>query len=149
MFDESKSLYAKNISPLIQVAVVICVILLFDLGALVLAPIESIPIKPGAPWMIFTSFVLCYALINSVLSISTSKQNRYWIYSILSYVVLLIVGSLISYLFSGLTMDEAGSYRWILLIFSMSYILFLLIVGAMKRIVNYAQKQDKRLRGEE
>jgi hypothetical protein len=59
------------------------------------------------------------------------------------------VGGLLAYLISGLSIDEAGSYKWILFIFTFCYILFLSIVRAMKKIVTIAQKQDKRLRGED
>ena len=148
MFDESKSLYAKKISPFVQVGVVIAIIAVFNLLVLAIRPLGLFT-DVAIPWLISTSFVLFFALVNSVLSIASDQHNKYWLHSILSYTILLIVGGFIAYLFSGLTIDEAGSYRWILLIFSMSYILFLAIVRTMKKIVGIAQKQDKRLRGEE
>jgi cation transporter-like permease len=148
MFDESKSLYAKKISPFLQVGVVLAIIVIFNLFAIGFKSIDLFT-DPGNPWLITTSFVLFYALVNSVLSIASDNQNRYWLHSIISYVILLVVGCLIAYLFSGLSIDEAGSYRWILLIFSISYTLFLAIVRTMKRIVKIAQKQDRALRGEE
>ncbi len=148
MFDERKSLYAKKISPFVQVGVVIVIILVFNLITLATKTI-GIFTDPTIPWLISTSFVLFFALVNSVLSIASDSNNKYWLYSIISYAILLLVGCTIAYLFSGLKIDEAGSYRWILLIFSMSYILFLAIVRTMKRIVKIAQKQDKRLRGED
>ena len=149
MFDEQKSLYAKSISPFLQAGVVVIAIILFNGLSWIISLIDIMPIKQGAPWVITTSFILCFALVNSVLSISSKSQNRYWLHSILSYVCLLIVGGGIAWLVSGLSIDQAGSYRWILLVFTMGYILFLSIVRAMKKIVTIAQKQDKRLRGEE
>ena len=53
-----------------------------------------------------------------------------------------------SWAFSGLTIDEAGSFRWLYVVFTMGYIILLAIVRSMRRIVAMAQKQDKRLRGE-
>lgn len=149
MFDAEKSLYAKNISPFIQGGAVIGAILLFNLFSWLISLTGLLPIKDTAPWLIFTSFVLCYALVNSVLSISSHDRNKYWMHSIISFVAICLVGGIVSYLISGLTMDEAGSYRWILIVFSIGYILFLSIVRAMQKIVTIAQKQDKRLRGEE
>ena len=148
MFDERKSLYAKKISPFIQVGVVIGIILVFNLFTILGRTIGFFN-DPTTPWLISTSFVLFYALVNSVLSISSDSHNKYWLHSIICFAILLVAGSFIAYLFSGLTIDEAGSYRWILLIFSMSYILFLAIVRTMKKIVRIAQKQDRRLRGED
>ena len=149
MFDEEKSLYAKNISPFIQAACIFGAILLFNFLSYLMKIFQILPVKQGAPWVIFTSFVLFYALVNSVLSLSAPSRNKYWFQSILSYVSLLLLGGFTAYLFSGLTINEAGSYRWILVVFTMGYILFLSIVRAMKKIVTIAQKQDKRLRGEE
>ena len=149
MFDEKKSIYAKDISPFIQLGVVLAVILIFNLFSWIFTELDLLKENQGRPWLITTSFVLCFALINSVLSLSSLSQNKYWLHSIISYASLLVLGGSMAYFISGMGMDEAGSYRWILLIFSMCYILFLSIVRAMKKIVTMAQQQDKGLRGEE
>lgn len=148
MFDEKKSIYAKDISPFIQVGAVLIVILIFNLFSWIFTELNLLDVNQGRPWLITTSFVLCFALINSVLSLSSPSQNKYWLHSIISYASLLIIGGSMAYFISGIGMDEAGSYRWILLIFSMCYILFLSIVRAMKKIVTIAQREDKGLRGE-
>jgi len=44
---------------------------------------------------------------------------------------------------------EAKSFRWIYIVFTFGYLLFLCILRAMRKIVHIAQKQDARLRGEE
>ena len=143
------SVYARNISPFLQASLVLGLIILFMVLSYFLLYFEVGGVKQGAPWTVFATFMLFYALINSVLSISAVSRNKYWLHSIISYVILGIVGGGLAYLFSGLSIDDAGSYRWILLIFTFCYILFLSIVRAMKKIVTIAQKQDKRLRGEE
>jgi hypothetical protein len=144
-----ESLYGKNISPFLQGAIVLGLILIFMLISLLLFTFDMPLVKKGAPWTIFATFMLFYALVNSVLSISATSRNKYWMHSILAYIVIGIVGGSLAYLISGLSIDEAGSYKWILFIFTFCYLLFLSIVRAMKKIVTIAQKQDKRLRGEE
>lgn len=143
------SLYARNISPFIQASIVLGLIVFFMMVSYIFFYFEIGGVKQGTPWTIFATFMLFYALVNSVLSISAVSRNKYWLHSIVSYVILGIVGGGLAFWISGLSIDEAGSYRWILMIFTFCYILFLTIVSTMKKIVTIAQKQDKRLRGEE
>ncbi len=149
MINKDQSIFARNVSPFVQAGFVLCLILIFNLFGKLFSVLGVSMIKTGSPWLTFTAFLLFFALINSVLSISAPSQNKYWLYSIISYVLLGISGGLIAYLFSGLNMDEAGSYRWIIFVFTLCYIIFLSMVRTMKKIVTIAQKQDKRLRGEE
>jgi hypothetical protein len=143
------SIYARNISPFLQASIVLVLIVIFNVITYVMYTFEMPLAKKGAPWTVFATFMLFYALVNSVLSISATSRNKYWLHSIISYIILGLIGGSLAYLVSGLSIDEAGSYRWILFIFTFCYILFLSIVRTMKKIVTLAQKQDKRLRGEE
>ncbi|HMQ07992.1 MAG TPA: hypothetical protein PKC30_11865 [Saprospiraceae bacterium] len=149
MLEEDKSIYAKSISPMLQAGVIYVLMLIFNIFSYFASFTDLFMIKQGAPWVIFSSFLLFYALINSILSIAARDRNKYWLYSILSYAGLGLAGGTTAWLISGLTMDEAGTYRWILFIFTFGYVLLLSIVRAMRKIVTMAQKQDKRLRGEE
>lgn len=149
MVENSQSFFYKNISPFIQVTIVLGVILIFDVVVLAVRAGGVNSIKQETPWLIFTSFVLFYALINGILSISAKDPNQYWLRSLIAYAILLTAGYFLSRTFSGMTIDEAGSYRFLLFLFTFCYILILSIAQAMKKIVKIAQKQDKRMRGEE
>ena len=138
-----------SISPMLQAGVIFVLMLIFNIFSYIASFTDLFLIKKGAPWVIFSSFLLFYSLINSILSIAARDGNKYWLHSILSYAGLGLLGGTTAWLISGLTMDEAGTYRWILFIFTFGYVLLLSIVRAMKKIVTLAQKQDKRLRGEE
>ena len=104
---------------------------------------------PISPWIITTAMVLFFSLFNSILSLKAESMNKYWGRSIIGFMVLLVLSAVIARLFSGLSMDEAGSFRWLFLVLTMGYLIFLAIVRTMKRIVQIAIKQDKRLRNEE
>lgn len=101
------------------------------------------------PWTVAASFTLLFAIGNSVLSLAATDQNTYWGRSIMSYVVVAVGGGLIAWLFSGQTVYEAKSFKWIYVVFTFGYLLFLSMVRAMRKIVKIAQDQDARLRGEE
>lgn len=101
------------------------------------------------PWTVAAAFTLLFGVINSVLSLGAKDQNKYWGSSILSYMGVLVVGGLIAWLFSGQSIHEAKSFRWIYIVFTFGYLLFLSVVRAMRKIVQIAQEQDAALRGEE
>ena len=100
-------------------------------------------------WTISASMTLLYAVGNSVLSLASSDENKYWGRSIFGFAVVAVVGGLIAYIFSGLGIFDAKSYSWIYFVFTFVYLLFLSIVRIMRKIVELVEKQDRRLRGEE
>ena len=102
-----------------------------------------------AYWINCITFMLVYALFNSLLSLLFKDQNAYWGRSIAVYAGIAILGGLLAYAFSGMTIDEAGSFRWLYLVFTLGYLIFLAIVRTIRKIVAISQRQDKRLRGEE
>lgn len=102
----------------------------------------------NTPWILMTACILFYALCSSILSLKASDANRYWRDAILSFVGLMIGSGLIAMWISGQSIDEAGSFRWLFVVLSIGYLVFLSIVRLMKRIVDIAIKQDDKLRGE-
>jgi len=144
-----KSILEYDVSPFIQAAVIIAAIVVFILGGRLVALTGLVDIDQGTPWLVACSFTLLYVIFNSVLSISAADQNRYWMQSIMTYVGVVVVGGVVAYLFSGATMDEVGAYKLIYMIFTLGYVILLGVVRSMRKIVMIAQKQDKRLRGED
>ncbi|MDX1479407.1 MAG: hypothetical protein R3301_16950 [Saprospiraceae bacterium] len=103
--------------------------------------------EPRSTWIIMTAFVLFFALFNSVLSLRTKNMNKYWSRSIMCFVGLIAVSVLASTILSGVSMDEAGTFRWLFVVLTIGYLVFLVIVRLMKRIVDIAIRQDEKLRG--
>lgn len=139
----------EKATPFIQGGVILGLILIFDLFTLIGGVGEGSFFSPTIFWVNTIAFILVYSLFNSVLSLAAKDQNKYFGQSIATFVAICAIGGLMAYGFSGLTIDEAGSFRWLYTVFGMGYILFLGIVRTMKWIVELAQREDKRLRGEE
>jgi hypothetical protein len=144
----NKSLFEKEVSPYLQLTIVLGVVLLFQVVIYFFNRGASSSFMLRTHYTISLAFSLVFALFNAVLSLSTQNQNLYWGKSIVSYFILCTTGLLMAYLFSGLTIDEAGSYRWIYAVFTFGYIMLLAIIRSIRKIVVVAQKQDSRLRGE-
>lgn len=143
---ESVSILEKKIHPIKQAIAIGALVVFFLLIAKV---VQSDNPDGTVFWEIGASGLLFYALINSVLSIGYENQNYYWLYSIIGFAGLMVICGGLSFMFSGTNIDEAGSFRWIFLVFTMGYLILLSIVRTMKKIITIAQREDKRLRGEE
>jgi len=101
------------------------------------------------PWTVAAAFTFLFGIANSILSLAAKDQNKYWGGSIMCYMAVLVFGGFVAWLFSGLNVYEAKSFRWIYVVFTFGYLLFLCMVRAMRKIVQIAQEQDLRLRGED
>jgi hypothetical protein len=146
---DQKKLEIWLVNPFIQGGIIAAMILLFvGVEAFMKWTGLSEP-DQNFPWITSTSLILFYIIANSVISLKAKSIAKYWGKSITTFILLLVLGSLFAYMVSGMTIDEAGTFRWIYFVLTLGYLIFLAIVQTMKRIVDIAIKQDKRLRGEE
>ena len=145
----SKSLFSKEIDPFRQAIYIFGICVFFTFFSKLLDSLSIMPYEAHTPWSMSAAGLMLFAIFNSVLSLSYKNQTKYWLRSSLAFIALLLVGGLFAYLISGLSISEAKSFKWIYLLFTIGYLSFLSIVRMMKKIVQIAQKQDRRLRGEE
>ena len=91
-----------------SVAMLLCFILR-SMGVLVVSPIIF--------WVAWATFLLCFALFNSVLSLNTKlDMNQYWFISTSTYTALVIALGALAWLFSGLSVKEAGTFQFIFIV---------------------------------
>ncbi|RLD19578.1 MAG: hypothetical protein DRI69_08090 [Bacteroidetes bacterium] len=105
--------------------------------------------KPNSPWIVMTSFILFFAIANSILSLRTPNLNKYWLISMITFVVYVACSGLVASQISGLSFDEAGSFRWIFMVLGFGYLVFLSVVRLIRQIVEYAIEQDNQLNQED
>ena len=55
---------------------------------------------------------------------------------------LALTTGLFAWFVSSLSIGEAGSYKWIYFVVTIGYLVFLSMMGFMKNIVDFAQKED-------
>lgn len=97
---------------------------------------------PLFAWSIAAAFMLFFALINSLLSLRADNFQQYWGRSMYSYIGLALSSALTARMFSGIPIDEAGSYRWIYIVVTVGFIVFLVMVNTVKRIVEFAEREE-------
>ncbi len=138
----TQSVFLEKIkSPVLQASIVLALILVFNLGAFFFAA-SGMEIEKRFPWTISATFILFFSMFNSIISLTSENMDKYWTRSILSYVALAGLAALLAWGFSSLTINEAGSYRWIYIVLTFGYLLFLSMVGFMRKIVEFAQREE-------
>lgn len=132
----------KMHNPIIQAAVMLGGSIVITLLAKGMTLIGIIDISDRFPWMSAAAFMLCFSVFNSVFSLSAPNTVKYWGKSIYCFMGLAIMTGLFAWLVSSLSIGEAGSYKWIYFVVTIGYLVFLSIMGFMKTIVDFAQKED-------
>jgi hypothetical protein len=61
----------------------------------------------------------------------------------MSYVGLAAVSGFLAYAISGLKPSEAGSIKTIFIILTIGYIVFLAIMGTIKQLINFLNKEEE------
>jgi len=142
MKNTESSIYDKAYDPIIQAGIVLSLILSVIILAKLVNAIGIMTVSDQFPWTTATSFMLFFAIINSVVSLASKDLNKYWGRSMLSFAVLAIISAGVAYFFSALSMEEIGPYKWIYFVLTFGYLVFLSILGFMKRIVDFAERED-------
>ncbi len=138
---EGDSIFEKVVSPYVQIGIVLVTALLFMIIGAVAIGGERFP------WTTAGSFMLLYAIFNSVFSINSEDLNEYWKHSILAYAGLVAGLSGLAYVFSGKWITEVGTFSWIFFILTFGYLAFLSIIGMVKGIYQIAMREDEEMHG--
>lgn len=146
--EQKTSLLQKKIHPVKQAIGVAVVMVLLNIIAQSVGA-AGVNIGEMNPWEISLTCILFFALTNTLFFLNTADKNIYWRNSIFSYVGLVTFSVLLAWLISGNSLNESGSVKWIYFVFTFGYLVFISIIGMMRRIVELVIRQDKKLRGEE
>ena len=140
--NDSTSIYEYSVKPYQQALVVFGCVVLLEVGIKLTALSGIVPISARLYWMIAASFMLLFAVGNSLLSLSAKNMASYWGQSIYSFMGLALGNGLVAWGFSSLTISEAGSYRWIYVVVTIGYLVFLSLIGVVRIIVEFAQREE-------
>jgi thiol:disulfide interchange protein len=147
--NQPSKLVAIFSKPHYQAALVAGMILFFSLVDFML-PHNNDFFEPSAgAWIVATAMILCFIILNAVVALQIEPIIPYWSKSVIFYLALLAFSYAWCYLLTGRHMDEVGSFRWLWFVLTLVYMIFFMIARSMKRIVDLAIRQDKKLRGEE
>lgn len=142
MNNQSESIFSKSINPIYQAGLALAGVVVFSLVAKLVGLTGLTDVPQRFPWMSAASFMLLFALFNSVFSLSSENLMKYWARSIYCFLGLAATAGGVAYLLSSLTMSEAGSYRWIYIVVGIGYLVFLSMMAMLRKIVEFAQREE-------
>lgn len=134
-------------NPVLQAVIVLGISIL---GMLVIQGCKysgSVVVNDSVFWVVAGASILFFGLFNSIISLGASDMNKYWYHSTASYAVLMLLCGSCAYLFSSLTITEAGTFKWIFMVLTFGYLLFLSIMRFMRKVVQIAQEEDDKWMG--
>lgn len=141
MLNADQSFYAKSYSPYIQSAVVLAISLVCMIMAK-LVELAGIEMESTTAWLLAATFIMFFVIFNSVISLSSKNMEIYYRQSMLSFGGLVLISGLVAWLLTGVSLENAGYYKWIFIVLTVVYIVFMAIMGFMKFIVEFAQKEE-------
>ena len=137
-----QSVFDKTFDPVYQALLCFGAVFVINLVVKLAQWMHLVELPDRFPWTTAAAFMLFFAMFNSVYSLSAKNMATYWGRSIYSFMGLAVLSGLTAYLFSSLSINEAGSYRWIYVVLTVGYLVFLSIVSFMRKIVEFAQKEE-------
>lgn len=147
--NEQSKLATFFLKPLHQGGIILALIIVLTLVDNFMPHDDSFFKANAGPWIVSTAMILLFIIINTVVALRIDNVLPYWSFSIITYLAILAFSYAWCYLLTGKHIDEVGSFRWLWMVLTMVYLVFFIITRTMKRIMDVAIKQDKKLRGEE
>lgn len=136
------SIFEKAYNPIQQAIMVYVGGLVIMVLALLVKVTGLMEVSQKFPWMTAAACMLFFAMFNSIYALSTKNMMKYWANSIYSYLGLAILSGFTAYLFSSMSIYEAGSFRWIYVVLTIGYLVFMSIMTSVRRIVEFAMKEE-------
>jgi hypothetical protein len=140
---QTTSFFDRAYNPMMQGGIMLSLVALCMVIAKAVHLTQLVTVDVMAYWIIAGAGLLIYAVFNSVFSLAvTDDMNRYWSYSTGTYAGLMILSGCLAWLFSQLTIGEAETSRWIFMVVTFGYLLFLSMMRFMRKIIAIAKKED-------
>ncbi len=148
---ESNSLFARSIHPFKQATTILAFYIVCNIFVWAFVSAGVLDKNPVLYWEAGFTCIMIYVIFSSALCFSYKNKMQYYTFALIAFAIMVVVTGFGAYFISGLSIDEVhhGSFRWLYIVFTFSYLVLLTIVNAMSKIINYARKQDAALRGEQ
>lgn len=141
----NNSFFSKAMNPYYIAGITLIGCLAFMILGKISNSIGIIESGERFPYVAGGTFLLLFAIYNSIFSLNADDLNEYWKQSFIAYAGLLGGTLLFAYLFSSLWLP--GTFGWIYGILSFGFLTFLSIMGFVKRVFNVVKKEDERMHG--
>lgn len=138
-------IYGKEMNPFKQAGIALGGAVIFMILGYLVNATGAMEVGIKFPWISAGAFILMFSAFNSVNSFSTGDEKIYYRNSIFAYMGLVFSVSMMAYLFSQTSINDAGTFRWIFFILTFSYIAFLAITTFIKGILRVLETEEEKL----
>jgi hypothetical protein len=132
----------QNISPVKQAIYILSGAMFFMLGGFALSKAGIMTPNRLFPWEVATGASFLFGIFNSVMSLNAKDFVKYWSASIYSFLGLALVNGLAAWGISGVAIGDAESFKFIYLVVTFGFLVFISMVNIMKKIIEFAQKEE-------
>jgi hypothetical protein len=136
------SLFDQNVHPVKQAAIILVGSFFFMSAGFMCKKFGFIDVNKLFAWEVATGASLLFGIFNSVMSLNAKSFAQYWGSSIYSYLGLAFVNGLIAWGISGVPIGEAESFKSIYLVVTFGFLVFISMVNLMKKIIDFAQREE-------
>jgi hypothetical protein len=141
---ETVTFLERRISPMHQALVAFAGLLIFVFLSKILEWSGLLGSGFLATWIICASFLMLFGMFNSLMYMSAEDLGKYWSRSIFSFAALAILSGLTGWAITGVSIGDAATFKWLYLVLTIGYLVFLSIVGFIRVIIDLAKKKDTR-----
>lgn len=145
MKEKEISFFSHTISPFVQAGVALGAAFAFMVIGKIFAFMGVSGFDYSFPWTAAGAVCLLFAMFNSLNSFTTEDMLIYYRNSIFSYMGLVAISSVMAYLFSGTSLNDADSFKWIFVVITMSYMGFIGVVSFIKFIFMVLGGEEEKL----
>ena len=136
------NLQLQTEKPFVQASLIIGAVFVVNLGSLMVKSTGLVDVTNRFAWLNAASFMLFFAVLNSIYSLTAKSVPHYWGISMNSFMIVASISGLQAYLFSGISIANAGSYMWIYVVVTFGYLVFLSLMSILKKVVSFAEKEE-------
>ncbi len=133
------SFLGKAHHPFKQAAVAAGLMVVFLLASWLMSGVGPEGFSQRLPWIISLAFLLLFAVFNSIFCLAAGQVDKYWQRSVIAYLAVGLVGIGLAWLITGRFLTEVGSFKWLYMVVTFCYLVFISIINFMRTIVDFAQ----------
>ncbi len=135
------SFLGKAHHPFKQAAATVGLMVVFLLASWLMVRVGPEGFSQRLPWIIALAFLLLFAVFNSIFCLAAGQVDKYWQRSVLAYLGVGLIGAGLAWAITGQLLTEVGSFKWMYIVVTFCYLVFVSIINFMRTIVDFAQKE--------
>jgi hypothetical protein len=139
---DSTSFFDKPFDPLRLLMIIGIGYIILVLGGKLLEWTNMMEPSEKFPYMAGAASLFIFAMFGSMFIVKAKNVSKYIGRAIYCYLGLVVTTILISWLLTSKPIGEVGSYKWIYLVLTIGFMIFLGIMIFVRNIVEYAEKEE-------